>query len=200
MKTVVVGSHNAGKVAELRALLAGVNVRVETMDAYPDVPEVVEDGSTLEENAVKKARGAHEATGLAAIADDSGLEVFGLGMQPGVYSARYAGERVSYADNNAKLLVAMAQLPRELRGARFRCVLAYVERDVVRTFEGICPGTIAEAVTGTHGFGYDPLFIPDGFTQTFAELSVEVKNSLSHRARAFSLLKTFLLNRYGPKV
>src|SRR5262249_3866633 len=157
------------KVAEIRALLREVDVRIETMGAFPSVPATVEDGLTLEENALKKAREVHAGTKLPAVADDSGLEVFNLGMQPGVYSARYAGEHVSYADNNNKLLAAMRHLEGAGRRAQFRCVLAFVEEGIERTFEGVCPGAIAADLRGTGGFGYDPLFIPEGYTNTFAE-------------------------------
>jgi XTP/dITP diphosphohydrolase len=147
------------------------------------VPDVVEDGVTLEENAKKKAVEIALATGCWAMADDSGLEVDALNGAPGVYSARYAGEHCSYADNNVKLLEALAGKTK--RTARFRTVIALSDpAGSVETVSGECIGTVIEEQRGTNGFGYDPLFVPDGYSQTFAELSAEVKNRISHRANA----------------
>ena len=179
---IVIATRNAHKLEEIRAVLGLRNAR-SALD-FPELPEVEEDGETLEANAVKKAVETARATGCWALADDSGLEVDALGGAPGVYSARWAGAGCSYADNNAKLL-------RELEGAtnrraRFRTVIALSDPAgvQVRVVEGVCEGRIIDAPRGKHGFGYDPLFVPEGYEQTFAELPPEVKNRISHRARA----------------
>jgi XTP/dITP diphosphohydrolase len=146
---------------------------------------VVEDGETLEANARKKAVEIATATGCRAMADDSGLEVFALGGAPGVYSARYAGGQCSYSDNNQKLLRELAG--KADRSAQFRTVLALADPEGnVQTLEGVCPGKIIEGLRGGNGVSYDPLFVPEGFRETFAELSTETKNRISHRARALA--------------
>ncbi len=180
---LVLATRNLHKVEELQALLGPGNVEIVPASAFPDVPDVVEDGDTFEANAIKKAVTLARATGLPALADDSGLEVDALKGAPGVRSARYAGEPVSHDANNRKLLEALRD--EKNRTARFRCVLALAEPSgEVRTVEGVCEGHIAGACRGTGGFGYDPLFIPDGYRETFAELSPMEKNLLSHRGRA----------------
>jgi XTP/dITP diphosphohydrolase len=149
----------------------------------PGLPEVVEDAATFEGNAMKKARELGVAGGLWTLADDSGLEVFALGGAPGVYSARYAGVEADHAANNAKLLAALQGIAD--RRAQFRCVLALYRPDgSTACVEGVCKGRIALQPDGSNGFGYDPLFIPDGYDQTFAALSLEEKNRISHRAIA----------------
>lgn len=192
MKKILLATRNWGKVEEIQAILQGLPFAILTMRDFPDVPEVIEDGSTLEENALKKAKEVHRSTGLPVLADDSGLEVEVLGMHPGVISARYAGEGATYEDNNAKLLKELATISMQNCNARFRCIAAFVDAQTEKLFEGICSGTIAEIPRGTGGFGYDPLFVPDGYKQSFAELPPEVKNTLSHRAQAFRLMKQFL--------
>ena len=150
---------------------------------YPDVPDVMEDGKIFEANAIKKAVSLAEATGLWALADDSGLEVDALNGAPGIYSARYAGEPVSYPANNRKLLRELEKTPN--RRARFCCVIALSSPDgKTKTVEGRCEGVIAREERGRQGFGYDPLFIPDGFSKTFAEMDSDAKNAISHRGRA----------------
>ena len=154
-----------------------------------DVPET---GSTFEENAVIKAEAWFKKTGIITIADDSGLEVDALGGAPGVRSARYAGETADDAQNNKKLLNKLKDTPLEKRIARFRCVMALAMFDGTKTFDGVVEGRLALEPAGTSGFGYDPLFIPDGYDKTFAELGADVKNSLSHRARALEKVVKFL--------
>jgi XTP/dITP diphosphohydrolase len=147
------------------------------------MPEVVEDGETFEANAIKKAAETCRFTGLWTLADDSGLEVTALGLAPGVLSARYAGEPVSYEANNRKLLRELEGAPD--RSARFRCVIALAAPDgMCGTVEGVCRGRIAETAAGAGGFGYDPLFIPDGETRTFSQMPAMEKNLVSHRGRA----------------
>ncbi|KAF0126919.1 MAG: dITP/XTP pyrophosphatase [Elusimicrobia bacterium] len=184
-KKIVVATANRHKAAELSALLSLPGLEFVPLSDFPGAGPVEEDGRTLEENAVKKARSAAAATGLRALADDTGLEVEALGGAPGVYSARYAGEGCSYADNNARLLRALAGVPAEARRAAFRCVIALCSPDgSTVTAEGRVSGRILEEPRGADGFGYDPLFLPDGSESSFAELAAEEKNSLSHRYAA----------------
>ncbi|MBE0642605.1 MAG: RdgB/HAM1 family non-canonical purine NTP pyrophosphatase [Bacteroidetes bacterium] len=190
--TIVVATRNAHKAEEIRAMLTGLPVTVKDLRDFPDCPEVDEDGETLEDNALKKARVAHQCTGLPVIADDTGLEVYYLLGAPGVFSARYAGENATYADNNRKLRAAMTQVPARRRQARFRCVVALVAKGSEQFFEGKVEGDILSAPRGTNGFGYDPMFRPDGFDESYAELSAEQKNGISHRARAISAFISFL--------
>lgn len=190
--TIVLATRNAHKVEEIRAMLADLPITVKDLRDFPDCPDVDEDGDTLEENALKKARVAHQCSGLPVIADDTGLEVYYLLGAPGVYSARYAGENASYADNNRKLLNAMTQVPARRRQARFRCVVALVAKGSEQLFEGKVEGEILHAAQGANGFGYDPVFRPEGFRQSYAELTADEKNSISHRARAISELISFL--------
>jgi len=180
---LVIATRNAHKLEEIRAIFDFQGLEVLSSFDFPEIPDVVEDGDTLEANAKKKAVEIAVATDCWALADDSGLEVSALDGAPGIYSARYAGEQCSYSDNNDKLL-------RELdgksdRSAQFRTVIALSNPEGnVKTVEGSCPGKIIEELRGTKGFGYDPLFVPDGYSETFAELDSQVKNRISHRARA----------------
>ena len=192
MKKLILATRNKGKLKEISALLSDLPIEVVSVLDFPDIPEVVEDSATLEENALKKARAVFNVTHLPSLADDSGLEVFALDMKPGVHSARYAGERVTYEDNNRKLLEELKNVPQEQRQARFRCVAAFVADGIEKTTKGICNGRIIDVPRGTGGFGYDPLFVPDGYDKNFAELSLEVKNRISHRAKAFEEMKRFL--------
>jgi len=180
---LLIATHNAHKLDEILAMVARPGLTLLSMRDFPALPEVVEDGETFDANARKKAVELAQATGLWALGDDSGLEVDALGGAPGVYSARYAGEPANHAANNAKLLAALAG--RQDRRARFRCVIALAEPSGrCRTVEGRCEGTIAHAARGTHGFGYDPIFIPEGHVRTFGELDAAVKNRISHRGAA----------------
>ena len=180
---LVIATRNAHKLEEIRAIFDFSNLEVLSAFDFPQIPDVVEDGDTLEANSIKKAVEIAGATGCWSLADDSGLEVETLNGAPGVYSARYAGEHCSYPDNNEKLLRELAG--KANRAAQFRAVIALSDpAGNVRTVEGSCPGVIIEELRGTNGFGYDPLFVPDGYCETFAELSSKVKNRISHRARA----------------
>ncbi|MBZ4375522.1 RdgB/HAM1 family non-canonical purine NTP pyrophosphatase [Corallococcus sp. AS-1-6] len=184
---------NAGKLRELRALV-GDAVEVVSLKDLPPVPEPVEDGATFEENAVKKAREYSEATGLPALADDSGLCVDALDGRPGVHSARYAPG--SDKDRYEKLLADLADVPEERRTASFRCALALVtgRGDEARVEVGRCEGLILRAPKGTNGFGYDPVFQVEGEGgRSMAELAPEEKSRVSHRARAFLLMRRHLL-------
>jgi XTP/dITP diphosphohydrolase len=182
---IVIASRNEHKVEEIRKLLAGLSVDVLSLRDFPDAPEVDEDGTTFRANALKKARVISQFTGLSALADDSGLEVESLDGKPGVWSARFAGESASDADNNRKLLRCMADVPPEERAAQFRCVIALVSpKGAEELVEGICSGVIIEEERGSGGFGYDPLFLVPHLGKTFAELSTEEKNRISHRGKA----------------
>ena len=194
MPNLLIATRNPGKIAEITAILEGIPMRIISLADIPAIPEVEEDGSTLEQNALKKARLAFAATQYPSLSDDTGLEVFALQMAPGVRSARYSGEDATYEMNNEKLLSELSRLPEQERSARFRCVAAYVDKTKELVTEGVCNGTIARACRGNGGFGYDPLFVPDGYSFTFAELSPEIKNSMSHRARAFRAMRSYLMN------
>lgn len=191
---IILATRNPGKVREMEAILAGLPIELRSLLTMPGLPEVIEDGSTFQSNALKKARAVHDAAGLPALADDSGLEVDALGGEPGIYSARYAGEDATYSDNNTKLLKNMEGVAAGRRKARFRCVIALVAPNLQVTAEGVCPGRIITEEKGTGGFGYDPLFVPDGYDLTFAQLPPEVKNRISHRAIALSLIRNELRN------
>ncbi len=193
---LLVATHNEGKTRELAALLAGLPLKLRGLSELPWIGEAEETGATFEENAVLKARHYGSLSGLRTLADDSGLEVDALGGAPGVYSARYGGRGISYAERMALLLEALEATGDKERRARFVCVIALADPRTgeVKTFEGVCEGRIADAPRGTGGFGYDPLFVPEGFTESFGELPPEIKQSLSHRARALSKARQFLLH------
>ena len=185
MKELVLASGNKGKLAEFQRLLEGLDVQIHSMKEYPEIGEIVEDGSTFAENALIKARAVCKATGKPAMADDSGLAVDALNGAPGIYSARFAGEQRSDADNNAKVLQLLEGVEDSKRTARFFCVIAIVLPDGREyTVEGTCEGTILRALRGEGGFGYDPLFYVESLDKTFAELTMEEKNRISHRGHA----------------
>jgi XTP/dITP diphosphohydrolase len=194
--TLVVATGNRGKLDELRLLLARLPLDVRAIgDVLADPPRVVEDGSTFEQNAIKTARAAAEATGMMAVADDSGLEVDALERRPGVRSARFAGEHATDAENIAALLAAIgASGTNAPFRCRFRCVLALVDPSATPgaaravTVDGTCEGTITLTPRGTEGFGYDRVFVVEGTDRTMAELTRAEKNTLSHRGRAFAAL------------
>ena len=195
-KKLVFATRNAGKLRELRALVAPLGIEVASVDEVAPVPEVVEDGATFEANALKKARAVVAALGGWALADDSGLEVDALDGAPGVLSARYAGVGHDDAANNAKLVAALADVPDERRTARFRCALALCRPDgtsVVTT--GAVEGGIAREAHGDGGFGYDPYFLVDGTDgRTMAQLGADEKNRISHRGRAMAAMVVHLAN------
>jgi len=197
VRRLLLATRNEGKRRELAALLEGLDVQVLSLREVGDVPEVVEDGATFADNAIKKAREVAAATGLPTLADDSGLEVDALGGAPGVYSARYAGEGASDAANNEKVLAALHGVPAAERGARYRVVLALHDPSgplgaTPHLEHGVCEGRIREVPAGQGGFGYDPLFEPVGFDCTMAELDATRKNRISHRGQAMALLRRFL--------
>lgn len=190
---LVLATRNPGKVAEMRALLAGLPVDLLSSDDFPDAPEVDEDASTLEGNARKKALALHAHTGLPALADDTGLEVEALAGRPGVHSARYAGPDADALANRRRLLAELDG--KANRAAQFRTVVALADDSGVRCFEGRCRGRILEQERGEGGFGYDALFMPVDAMHTFAELSAEEKNRISHRGQAMRAVAAFLQER-----
>ena len=195
-RDLVVATRNRHKGKELGSLLADLPVRIRTMDEFPDVPDVVEDGDTCEANAIKKARAVSDATGLMAVADDTGLEVDALDGRPGVYAARYAGPQATYEDNCRKLLGEMAGVPLDRRTARFVTVAAVaLPSQTVEVMTGRLEGLISERPAGARGFGYDPVFYVPELGKTLAELSSEEKNRISHRAKAFAQVRDLLQNR-----
>lgn len=194
MRELLVATGNAGKVLELAALLDGTGILLRSLKDFPKLAGVVEDGDTFAENALKKARAACVATGLPVIADDSGLVVDALGGRPGVFSARYAGEGATDADNNRHLLCELGGIEKAARTAAFHCVIALCLPDGrCRTFDGELKGVILTEPAGTGGFGYDPLFWVPEYGKTLAELPLELKNRISHRGRAVAALRDHLL-------
>lgn len=221
MKTLIIATRNKHKVEEIKSILGANGFRFLTLDDLPDAPPIIEDGKTFAENAAKKSVGlvrwimanrgiAHQfrAGSAFVLADDSGLEVDALNGAPGVHSARYAALDTKAqgnspdGENNAKLMRLLGTIPLDKRTARFRCVLALTAipaaptsaaelTDKTRIFSGACEGTITDKPSGQGGFGYDPLFVPEGYPASFAELGDEIKNQLSHRAKALMQLQRF---------
>ncbi len=195
---VVLATRNAAKLEEVTAIV-GAEAEVLGLDAFGAVELPPEDAATYEENALAKGRAVARALGLAALADDSGLEVAALGGAPGVRSSRYAGPACDPRANNEKLLRELAAIPPERRRARFVCVAALVTPAGGEWLaRGEVAGRIAAAPRGESGFGYDPVFVPEGYERTFAEMTAEEKNRLSHRARAFSKIKKCLRENVSP--
>lgn len=194
MTKLLIATHNPGKVREYEALLAGLGLEITFPPAEGLALTVEETGDTFEENARIKARAYAAASGLLTLADDSGLEVDTLGGAPGVRSARYAGPGASDRDRYLRLLAALSDVPAGQRAARFRCVIALAwPNGEARTASGTCEGEIGFAPHGAHGFGYDPIFIVAGYGgQTMAQLDPEVKNRISHRARAAAAARPLL--------
>ncbi len=191
--SVVIASRNQGKIAEFHELLRGLDVNVLSLADFPGLPDVAETGATFQENALLKARAAAAATGLVAMADDSGLEVDYLNGAPGIYSSRYAGSDHDDAANIRKLLAALEGVPVNRRAARFRCVIAITTPDGGEYLsEGVCEGRITRKPRGAGGFGYDPVFLVPSLDQTFAELGERVKNRISHRAQAMANAREIL--------
>ena len=193
IRELVLATRNRNKVIELVALLGDLGIKIRTLDEFPDAPEVVEDGDSCEANAVKKARAIAEYTGLPSVADDTGLEVDALGGRPGVYAARYAGEDATYEDNCRKLLRELTGVPREQRTARFLTVAVIaLPSNGIRVAQGTLEGVISEEASGTLGFGYDPVFLIPELGKTLAQLPANQKNTISHRAKAFTHAKDLL--------
>lgn len=190
---MILGTRNHGKIAEFRSLFKGMHIKLLSFYDFPGVPPVVEDGKTFQENAEKKAKAIAKATGRTAVADDSGLEVDFLDSVPGVFSARFAGERATDRENARKVLKMLDGVPWNKRSARFVCVIsAATPKGKTVSAQGLCKGRISFEMRGSHGFGYDPIFIPDGHQLTMAEMDPEVKNKISHRADAMKKFRKVL--------
>jgi XTP/dITP diphosphohydrolase len=198
---VLVATMNQGKLREYERLLAEVpGLELETMASLSEPVDVVEDRDTFAGNALKKATEVAAVAGMPCLSDDSGLEVDALGGRPGVVSSRYSGEGASDERNNEKLLEKLREVPDEQRSARFQCAIAVVDADgrELALVEGACEGRIGREPRGSRGFGYDPLFVPEGYTQTMAELGPETKNAISHRAKAAAKLAPLLRELQNP--
>jgi XTP/dITP diphosphohydrolase len=191
-RKLVLATHNKDKARELEALTQGLALDILTLDSFPQVGEIVENGETLEENALIKARTVFNMTGLPSLADDSGLEVYYLNGAPGVFSSRFSGPGATYQSNCRKLLEEMLGVPPRRRYAQFRSVLAFVNNGKAEIVEGVCRGRIAEEPAGSNGFGYDPVFVPDGSEMTFAEMTPAEKNRVSHRSMALQKIRPIL--------
>ena len=191
---IILATHNRDKEKELQKSLEGLNVKICSLFDFPNIGEIEETGTTLLENSLLKARTVFDITGIPTIADDTGLEVDYLDGAPGVYSARYAGNNVSYQDNVDKLLIELDGVPHERRTARFRTVVTYIDKNEELWTEGYIDGFISETIIGDRGFGYDPVFFVPHKGKTFAELSSDEKNKISHRGIALQKLRKILIN------
>jgi XTP/dITP diphosphohydrolase len=190
---IIFATKNEGKVKEISEMLASTDIVLVSLNRFESLPEIVEDGKTYRENALKKAKIISEFTGEIVLADDSGLQVDVLGGEPGVYSARYAGEGATDEKNNAKLLAQLKDVPEEKRIASFFCALVlYYPDGHYRSFEAEWQGRIIDERRGTNGFGYDPIFLWPAMNKTAAELTPEIKNTVSHRGQAFMKLRNYL--------
>ncbi len=201
---LIIATKNNGKLKEIKEFLnssnipvVGVvtnnpsNIELLSLNDFSDIHDIPETGNTFEENALLKAKTVYEKTGICTLADDSGLEVDYLNGRPGVYSARYASEKATDTENRKKLLHELKHIAAHNRTARFVCVMILYDGIKKNIFRGICEGTIAESERGNNGFGYDSLFIPEGFDRTFAELDIETKNKISHRGKALKEVKQY---------
>lgn len=191
---IILATHNRDKEKELQFSLKGINIKVLSLFDFPEIGDIEETGTTLLENSLLKSRLVYRKTGIPSIADDTGLEVDFLDGAPGVYSARYAGNNVSYKDNVNKLLIELEGIPYEKRTARFRTVITFVDENQELSTEGHIDGVISESIKGDRGFGYDPIFFVPHLGKTFAELSSIEKNKISHRGIALQKLRKILIN------
>jgi XTP/dITP diphosphohydrolase len=195
---ILISTNNKHKVNEIKRILNDNRIELLTLSDLNIDVDVDEDKDSLEGNALKKAEEIYKIAKMPTIADDTGLFVEGLNGEPGVYSSRYAGENATYDDNCRKLLKEMHDIPKGKRGAYFKTVVCYYESDnKYRFFEGVCNGKITLEKSGEKGFGYDPLFTPTGFNKTYAEMSEEEKNSISHRGKAFEKAGEFLAKEFS---
>ena len=192
---IVIATHNEDKLKELlKAFSNHINdIQLLTLNDFPEIGEIIEDGKTLEENALIKAREVFNLTGIPALSDDTGLKVDALNGAPGIYTARYAGENCSYHDNVTKLLDDMITVPVPNRKADFKTVIAYIDKDSEITAEGVAEGSIARSSVGDFGFGYDPIFFIPEANKTFAEMKIEEKEIYSHRGKAIRAIMDTLI-------
>ena len=194
LKKLVLATHNPDKKKEMKAAFGRQGLIVLSLDNFPEVGEIEETGATLLENSLLKARTVHRITGLPAIADDTGLEVDALDGAPGVFSARFAGENATYADNVNKLLLVMVSVAENVRTARFRTVASFVDGDRELWTEGVIEGEITREARGAGGFGFDPIFEVTQTGKTFAEMTAKEKNKISHRGLALRQMRELLTN------
>ena len=192
LNTIVLATQNRDKREELQEALSEFTVKILSLNDFPFIGEIEEVGQTLLENSMIKAKTVHNLTQLPVIADDTGLEVEALNGAPGIYSARYAGEDVTYEDNVNKLLAEMENIPLENRKAQFRTVISFVDKDRELWTEGRIKGIIGESAKGKNGFGYDPVFFVPELEKTFSELSIGEKNKISHRGLAMKKFRILL--------
>jgi len=192
---ILLATKNPNKVKEMNRIFSDTDIVFAGIDTLKETPEVTEDGSTYQENAFKKAKIYSEFSSMPTLAEDSGLEVDYLGGAPGIFAARFSGENATQEENNRKLLESLKGIPFEKRTARFVSLLCLILDNESYFFEGEVRGHISESPKGDSGFGYDPVFVPDGYDKTFAELGSDLKNEISHRARAMKRLKEFLTRK-----
>jgi len=194
---ILLATRNKDKIKEIKELLSDLPVAIISIEDVPDLPEVIEDAETLAGNAIKKAQELSNFLQMPALADDTGLEVDALNGRPGIRSARYAGEKAEYSENVDKLLLEMQDVPDDQRQAQFRTVIAIAYHNSVDTVEGICKGVITRTRQGSSGFGYDPVFYVPSQKKTFAEMSLDEKNSISHRGIALQKMIKLLISKIG---
>lgn len=191
---IVIASTNKGKLKEIKKILSDLEVKILSLDNYTSIPSIIEDGQTFEANAIKKAKTISKVTGKVTLSDDSGIEVDFLNGAPGVKSARFGGDSLTDTERNQRLLELLKKVPLSERSARFKCVIAIAIPDgEIKTVSGECEGFISFEPKGNQGFGYDPIFIPNGFSKTFGELGSKIKDKISHRAEALLKTKEILL-------
>lgn len=195
MKSIVLATHNRDKIKEFKSKL-GSDIVLKTLDDFPKLPDVIEDGDTLEQNALKKAKEIYAFTGLPTVADDTGLEVDALNGAPGIYSSRFAGEDASYQDNVLKLLEELKDTKMEHRSARFRTTIAFVDKNESWCVEGSVEGRILKEQRGKDGFGYDPVFYYEPLDKSFSEMDLAEKNTISHRAKAIEAFVDKIKNHH----
>ena len=193
---IILATHNKDKLLEMKKVLNDVNAEFLSLDDFPQIDEIVENGTTIEENALIKAKKVHSMTGIYSLADDTGLEVDVLDGKPGVYSARYAGENCSYMDNVNKLLFNMKGISDNKRHAQFRTVIAFIGDDMELTAQGVVKGVITKEPKGLGGFGYDPVFYVPNYGKTYSEMSIIEKNKSSHRSKAIQEMVALLDLKY----
>lgn len=193
MLEVVIATKSRPKIKEIKSILKGEKIKFLTFDDFENFPEIVEDGNSYKENAIKKAKAVAKATGKIALADDSGIEVEYLGGKPGIYSSRFVGENSTDEERNKEILNLLADVPESKRKARYVCVIAVsTPQGLVKTFEGVCRGRISKIPRGKYGFGYDPIFFVPSYKKNMAELPPSLKNKISHRARALNKARSYL--------
>jgi XTP/dITP diphosphohydrolase len=197
VRELLIATRNEKKKKELKILLNGIDVRILTLRNFNGLPPILEDGKNFKENAIKKAVTSARLTGKFTLADDSGLEVSALGNKPGIYSARFAGRYANDSKNNLKLLKLLKGVPLKKRRARFVCNIAIADKTgLIAATQGSCGGLIGFEIKGTHGFGYDPLFIIPKYNKTFAQLGPDIKNRMSHRFKALRRAKKIILRYF----